>query len=523
MTEDKILVRSEGNWYRCSVFLFGIPHETSVIGTSLNHRFHHQLSSSLMPRPSLDDACTKIIATVGPACETIHQLEELIEAGVDVFRINTAHGNRAQHEIIVSRIREAATKSGFPVGILLDLAGPKIRLGKLHHDPLVCEEGMRISFVTESTDQPTELTSTYERLIEELKPGDRVMLADGTVSLKVERVQADRAECIVTGGGSVRSRQGINLPGVQLSVPALLERDIENAIWAARNQIDFISLSFVRSSDDVRQLKGLLHSHGSKALVIAKIEKPEALEQLEDIVENADGVMVARGDLGVEIDVAKTPAAQKRIIQVCREKMKPVIVATQMLESMHKSTRPTRAEASDVANAILDGADACMLSGETAIGDHPALAVTMMSRIMKCTEQEMMNKPDRTHHITSRVHPITSAVTQAATHVAESIEAKLIVIATRSGNTAWVNSQSRSLIPTVGASESQATLRRMNLLWGIKPLASEHLEDTSIFIDQMCRWGHAHAHLRQNDHIVFVTGTGVVDKAHNLMVVHTVE
>ncbi|MAI30230.1 MAG: pyruvate kinase [Planctomycetaceae bacterium TMED240] len=476
-----------------------------------------------MPRPSLDDACTKIIATVGPACETIHQLEELIEAGVDVFRINTAHGNRAQHEIIVSRIREAATKSGFPVGILLDLAGPKIRLGKLHHDPLVCEEGMRISFVTESTDQPTELTSTYERLIEELKPGDRVMLADGTVSLKVERVQADRAECIVTGGGSVRSRQGINLPGVQLSVPALLERDIENAIWAARNQIDFISLSFVRSSDDVRQLKGLLHSHGSKALVIAKIEKPEALEQLEDIVENADGVMVARGDLGVEIDVAKTPAAQKRIIQVCREKMKPVIVATQMLESMHKSTRPTRAEASDVANAILDGADACMLSGETAIGDHPALAVTMMSRIMKCTEQEMMNKPDRTHHITSRVHPITSAVTQAATHVAESIEAKLIVIATRSGNTAWVNSQSRSLIPTVGASESQATLRRMNLLWGIKPLASEHLEDTSIFIDQMCRWGHAHAHLRQNDHIVFVTGTGVVDKAHNLMVVHTVE
>ncbi|MDA9934907.1 pyruvate kinase, partial [Rubripirellula sp.] len=250
---------------------------------------------------------------------------------------------------------------------------------------------------------------------------------------------------------------------------------------------------------------------------------PEALEHLEDIVENADGIMVARGDLGVEIDVAETPVAQKRIIQVCREKMKPVIVATQMLESMHTSTRPTRAEASDVANAILDGADACMLSGETAIGDHPALAVTMMSRIMKCTEREMMCDPDRNHQQSYRVHPVTSAVTQAATHVAETIEAKLIVIATRSGNTAWVNSQSRSLIPTIGASESQATLRRMNLLWGIKPLASEHLEDTSSFIDQMCRWGHEHTHLRQNDHIVFVTGTGVVDKAHNLMVVHTVE
>ncbi|MDA7873986.1 pyruvate kinase [bacterium] len=476
-----------------------------------------------MPRPSLDDARTKIVATVGPACESVHQLEELIEAGVDVFRINTAHGNREQHEIIVRRIREAATIAGFPVGILLDLAGPKIRLGQLHHDPLICEEGMKLTFVTETTDQPREVTSTYERLIEELQPGDRVMLADGTVSLRVEQVQADRAECVVTGGGSVRSRQGINLPGVQLSVPALLERDVDNAIWAARNEIDFISLSFVRSPDDVRQLKGLLHSHGSNALVIAKIEKPEALEHLEDIVENADGIMVARGDLGVEIDVAKTPVAQKRIIRVCREKMKPVIVATQMLESMHTSTRPTRAEASDVANAILDGADACMLSGETAIGDHPALAVTMMSRIMKCTEQEMMRGPNRNHQISYRVHPITSAVTQAATHVAETIEAKLIVIATRSGNTAWVNSQSRSLIPTVGASESQATLRRMNLLWGIKPLASEHLEDTSRFIDQMCRWGHEHTDLRQNDHIVFVTGTGVVDKAHNLMVVHTVE
>lgn len=476
-----------------------------------------------MSRPSLDDACTKIVATVGPACESTDQLEELIEAGVDIFRINTAHGNREQHEIIVSRIREASTKSGFPVGILLDLAGPKIRLGQLHQDPLICEEGMRVTFVTKSTDEPTEITSTYERLIEELKPGDRVMLADGTVSLRVEQVETGHAECIVTGGGNVRSRQGINLPGVRLSVPALLKRDVENAIWAAQNQIDFISLSFVRSPDDVRQLKGLLHSHGSKALVIAKIEKPEALEQLEDIVENADGIMVARGDLGVEIDVAKTPVAQKRIIQVCRKKMKPVIVATQMLESMHKSTRPTRAEASDIANAILDGADACMLSGETAIGDHPALAVAMMSRIMKCTEKEMMGNPDRTHQMSLRVHPITSAVTQAATHVAESIEAKLIVIATRSGNTAWVNSQSRSLIPTVGASESQATLRRMNLLWGIKPLASKHLENTSSFIDQMCRWGHEHTHLRKNDHIVFVTGSGVVDKAHNLMVVHTVE
>jgi pyruvate kinase len=475
-----------------------------------------------MPRPSLDDACTKIIATVGPACDSIHQLEALIEAGVDIFRINTAHGDRQQHELIVSRIREASNNSGFPVGILLDLAGPKIRLGQLQQDPLVCKEGSTLTFVKEKTNQPTELTSTYEHLIEELKPGDRVMLADGTVSLKVDQVEADRAECVVTAGGSVRSRQGINLPGVQLSVPALLERDIDNAMWAASNQIDFISLSFVRSPHDVQQLKEILQSQGSSALVIAKIEKPEALEQLEDIVENADGVMVARGDLGVEIDVARTPVAQKRIIRVCREKMKPVIVATQMLESMHTSTRPTRAEASDIANAILDGADACMLSGETAIGDHPVLAVTIMSRIMKCTEQEMMSHPTKNNGRGQCVNPITDAVTQAATHLAESIDAKMIVIATVSGNTAWVNSQSRSRIPTVGASESQATLRRMNLLWGIKPLASEHLENTSRFIDEMCNWGHEHIGLRDGDNVVFVTGSGVVDKAHNLMMVHSV-
>ena len=476
-----------------------------------------------MPRPSLDDACTKIVATVGPACSEPHQIEELIEAGVDVFRINTAHGSREQHATVLAHIRNASRKCGFPVGVLLDLAGPKIRLGQLRQDPLVCEQGMTLTFVRKATEQADEVTSTYENLIEELQVGDRVMLADGTVSLSVESIQQDRAECVVTGGGTVRSRQGINLPGVQLSVPALLPRDIDNAIWAAENEIDFISLSFVRSPKDVRQLKTLLQEHKSSALVIAKIEKPEALDQLEEIVEEADGVMVARGDLGVEIDVAKTPVAQKRIIQVCREKMKPVIVATQMLESMHKNTRPTRAEASDIANAILDGADACMLSGETAIGDHPALAVATMSRIMTCTEQEMMRNPHRNHQLNCRVHPITSAVTQAATHVAESIDAKLIVIATRSGNTARVNSQSRSRIPTIGASESLHTLRRMNLLWGIKPLESQHLEDTSTFIDRICRWGRTHTDLKKNDHVVFVTGTGVVDKAHNLMVVHTVD
>ena len=476
-----------------------------------------------MSRPSLDEARTKIVATVGPACDTVDKLAELIDAGVDVFRINTAHGSREQHEQVLANIRAASDKMRFQVAVLLDLAGPKLRLGQLKVDPYICEQGSQVTFVRgEEASDSSELTSTYKKLVDELDVGNRVMLADGTVELKVEEVSEDRAVCRVVSGGQIRSRQGINLPGVKLSVSAMLPRDFDNAQWAAKNGIDLISLSFVRSADDILTLKDLLAKHESNALVIAKIEKPEALENLDSIVEATDGVMVARGDLGVEIDVAETPVAQKRIIRVCKEKMKPVIVATQMLESMHHSSRPTRAEASDVANAILDGTDACMLSGETAIGDHPVKAVKMMNRIMLCTERELEhNIADWT--ITNRVHPITTAVTHAATNIAESIHAKLIVIATKSGGTAWVKSKSRSLVPTLGVSDSVETLRRMNLLWGIKPLAASQLKNTQDFIDEICIWGREHAGLSTGDQIVFVTGTGVVKKAHNQLLVHTVE
>ncbi|TWU26336.1 Pyruvate kinase [Novipirellula galeiformis] len=477
-----------------------------------------------MSRPTLEESCTKIVATVGPACGTVEKLVELIEAGVDVFRINTAHGSRSEHEASLGNIRQASKRCGFDVGVLLDLAGPKMRLGQLVTDPLVCEVGATLSFIRgDSSTEASELTSTYARLIDELAPGDRVMLADGLVALKVEKVTAKRAECRVTAGGIVRSRQGINLPGVKLSVSAMRPKDVDNAIWAAQQGIDFISLSFVRSPEDVQSLKNLLVSYESNAMVIAKIEKPEALDQLEAIVEASDGVMVARGDLGVEIDVAETPVAQKRIIRVCKEKMKPVIVATQMLESMHTSSRPTRAEASDVANAILDGADACMLSGETAIGDHPVKAVEMMNRIMVCTEREMLSHNISERIPNTRVHPITTAVTIAATNIAEAIRAKLIVIGTRSGGTAWVKSKSRSRIPTLGASNSHDTLRRMNLLWGIKPVEASHLDHTPEFIDEICLWGRENAHLQKGDQVVFVTGSGVVEKAHNVVIVHTVE
>ncbi|MGB7326278.1 MAG: pyruvate kinase [Rubripirellula sp.] len=476
-----------------------------------------------MPRPRLNTARTKIVATVGPACSSVEQLAALIDAGVDVFRINTAHGSREEHASVLEKIRTASDQVGCQVAVLLDLAGPKIRLGTLLTDPMECPVDAKFRLIRGNVSEAAdELTCSYETLIDELEPGDQVMLADGAVTLRVDAVSADSADCVVVAEGSIRSRQGINLPGVKLSVSAMLPRDVDNAIWAAKSGIDLVSLSFVRTAEDVLALKRLLAEHGSQALVIAKIEKPEALDQLESIVEATDGVMVARGDLGVEIDVAETPVAQKRIIRVCKQKVKPVIVATQMLESMHHSSRPTRAEVSDVANAILDGADACMLSGETAIGEYPLESVRMMGRIMQATERDWERSGSNNIAGNHRVHPITTAVTVAASQVAESISAKLIVIATRSGNTAWIGSQSRSLIPTLGVSNSTETLRRMNLLWGIKPFYVEKMDDTSGLIDKICQWARDNGGLKKGDHIVFVTGTGVVKKAHNLVVVHTV-
>lgn len=477
-----------------------------------------------MKRPSPQESCTKIVATVGPACNQVESLANLIEAGVDIFRINTAHGNREEHRQTLENIRVASDLRGFPAGVLLDLSGPKLRLGQIVGDSLECEVGMTVHFIRgETTTIREELVSSYAKLIDELSVGDRVLLADGAVTLEVEAIRDDRATCRVTAGGKIRSRQGINLPEVNLSVSSMLAKDVDNAIWGAENDIDLISLSFVRCADDVRMLKSLLQSHESEALVIAKIEKPEALRNLDAIVDIADGVMVARGDLGVEIDVAETAVAQKKIIRVCKEKLKPVIVATQMLESMHHSVRPTRAEVSDVANAILDGADACMLSGETAIGEFPVNAVETMNRIMRCTERELIEHQRSNQFPCNRVHPITSAVTHAATNIAEAIGAKLIVISTRSGNTAWVKSANRSLIPTIAVSDSESTLRRMNLLWGIKPIQSTRFGDTLKFIDEVTRWGRDHAELETGDQVIFVTGTGVLAKAHNEILVHTVE
>ena len=470
-------------------------------------------------------ARTKIVATIGPACRPPEMLAKLVGAGVDVFRLNMAHGTPADHNATILDIRQISESAERPIGILVDLAGPKIRLGQLAQEPLDCHVGDMFRFVrgTESHDAH-DLTSTYESLIDELDINDRVLLADGTVAMLVTRKERDEVYCQVTGPGELRSRQGINLPGVKLSVPAMNDVDRKNAEWAARSGVDFISLSFVRSAVEVRQLKEIVAEQNSRALVISKIEKPEALENLDEIVQASDGIMVARGDLGVEIDVAEMPVEQKRIIDTCVRYKRPVIVATQMLDSMQRASRPTRAEVTDVANAIIDGADACMLSGETAIGKFPRESVEMMNRIMLSSEKLAVRdwKPEASAFEYEGVHPTSSAVVYHAGQIAKDVNAKIVVVATRSGATALAKAKHRDLIPTIAVSDSDETLRRMTLYWGIGPVAGapcQANEDLTDFIDN---WGRRNGFLESGDLVVVVSGTGLLEGAHNLVMVHEV-
>ena len=467
-------------------------------------------------------ARTKIVATVGPACNTPEMLAKLIEAGVSVFRINTAHGNEAQRAEVLANIRQASDMAGRIVAVLVDLAGPKIRLGELFEDPTECEPGEVFRFVPgEETKARDVLTSNYAPLTSELNVGDNVMLADGTVSMTVISKKGAEVHARVVQGGTIRSRQGINLPGVKLCVASLTEADMANALWAAKNDIDFVSLSFVRKPVDVLLLRELLRSHGSSAAVISKIEKPEALEQLTDIVAASDGVMVARGDLGVEIDVAEIAAVQKRIVRECQRLGKPVIVATQMLDSMHHSRRPTRAEATDVANAILDGADACMLSGETAIGEFPIEVVQTMSRIMTATEPLLTSGQYRLIECEATdVHPITAAAVRGGATIAAQLGANLMAVATRGGGTCRLRAKQRDTVLTVGLSDSPSVLRRLALFWGVTPLAGAPVHDGPQLRAYIDDWGRRQGLIKQGDRIVFVTGTNFYPMAQNILVIH---
>jgi pyruvate kinase len=470
-------------------------------------------------------ARTKIIATVGPACEKPQQLADLVRAGVDVFRLNMAHGGPAEQGQRLAAIRRVSQDLGQPIAVLVDLSGPKIRLGSLPGDMIECVAGEEFRFVRSGHAQgPRDLTASYASLVDELAVGDNVMLADGTVSMVVFEKTSDFARARVVQPGVIRSRQGLNLPGAKLSAPAMDESDRANAAWAADKEIDFIGLSFVRHPRDVCELKDLLRSRGSAARVIAKIEKQEALDHLDEIISQADGIMVARGDLGVEIDVARMPIVQKQIVATCQRHQKPVIIATQMLDSMQHSRRPTRAEVTDVANAILDGGDACMLSGETAIGQYPREAVEMMNQVALATEELFRKNTPRPpgEFRAAGLHPITSAVVYGAGHIAAQIDARLIVVASHSGATALALSKQRNFVRTAGISDSPQTLRQMCLLWGVIPLLGVPTSTNQNMLDAVTAWALADGLLARGDHVVLVAGAGLGRGSHNQIAVHQV-
>ena len=470
-------------------------------------------------------ARTKIVATLGPASSDETTLVEMLAAGADVFRLNTAHGEADDIRRQVELIRSVSRRVNRPIGILVDLSGPKIRLGQLHDDGQYCAEAQQFTLVRgEEAKSAEELTSNYESLIDELSEGDRVMLADGTVGMMVVEKTADTATLVTIAPGEIRSRQGINLPGAKLSIQSPTPRDLEFARLAAELEADFVGLSFVRSPEEVRRLRNELDAAGSAAWIIAKIEKPQALDNLEGIIEAADGVMVARGDLGVEIDVARIAAVQKRIIAMCTDFRKPVIVATQMLESMRTSRLPTRAEATDVANAILDGADACMLSGETAIGEHPGEVVEMMNRIAQETEPLLVNNSQRqlTPRPKDTVREITLAMLHGAAAIADQLQAKMLVVASASGATAIARAKQRDPVRTIGVSSHEQTLRQMCLLWGITPLKDARIDTDARLAHSVDAWGKSEGTLAKGDRVVYLSGTGLLDITHDQVIVHEV-
>jgi pyruvate kinase len=456
---------------------------------------------------------TKIVATIGPASRSPEVLRRLIEAGVNVFRLNFSHGTHEEHSAVLADIRSLSAAMGRHVAVLQDLCGPKVRLGPIPGDVVDCRLGEEFTLVVERTsDNPRELTCTYRELPSDLKPGESVLFADGTVAMTVVDAVPARAQLRVTLPGRLRSRQGLNLPGSNLAVKSLTEKDLADLDWTARHarDVQYVGLSFVRSGADVEWLRRELAARQCPARVIVKIEKPQAVRDLDAIIAATHGVMVARGDLGVEMDVHRVPAIQKRIIELCNRTHRPVITATQMLNSMEHSSRPTRAEASDVFNAVVDGTDAVMLSGETAIGEYPVETVVTMRQI--CAEAESFlesrGRPSsiQAASLSGFVQSITEAAVDAAYLVTERLNAPVLAVATESGRTALALSNRRPTATILAVTRTEEIARVLAVCWGVTPLV---LPDAASAADQLSfaiEWAKAHKLVQPGQHVVLLRG-----------------
>lgn len=425
----------------------------------------------------------KIVCTMGPAVESPEKAAELIAAGMNVARLNLSHGGYDEHQNRLNLIRKAAADAGRPVAILVDLQGPKIRLGRFENGPHELKRGDTFTITTDEISGTKErVGTTYKGLTGDCKKGDRILIDDGKVTVEVLEVKGSDVITTVIEPGPVSNNKGINLPGVAVSVPAMSEKDIDDLRWGLKAGADFIALSFVRSAKDIEDVHRIMDEVGIRLPVIAKIEKPQAVENLEEIVQAFDGIMVARGDLGVEMPIEDIPLVQKRCVILAREYAKPVIVATQMLDSMITNSRPTRAEATDCANAVLDGADALMLSGETSVGAFAIEAVQTMARIIEKTEQEALHLIPTLQH-----NPKTKggAITKAATEVGLTIGAKVLAAFTKTGDSARRMARLRSPIPILALTPDAATFNQMSLTWGVEPLLTPLVTTTDEMVKQV--------------------------------------
>lgn len=460
----------------------------------------------------------KIVATFGPATASFENAKAVIEAGVDVARMNLSHGSYEVHEGVYATIRKAAEEANKPVGILVDLQGPKIRLGKFAEEKVQLNEGDVFKITIEDVPGTKEICSTtYKGLPGDVKPGDQLLIDDGKIGLRATAVDKTTVTTVVEVGGPVSNSKGINLPGVAVNVPALSKKDEEDLRWALKLGADMIALSFVRNAKDIVRVHEIMAEEGRFIPTIAKIEKPQAVAALEEIIDAFDGVMVARGDLGVELPLEQVPLVQKRAVELSRRWAKPVIVATQMLETMISSPRPTRAEASDVANAVLDGADALMLSGETSVGEFPVEVVKTMAKIIESTEE---NGLERIPALGTKPHTHSGAVVLAALEIAELLGSKYVCVFTESGDTLRRVSRLRSRVPILAFTPSETVRRRLSLVWGAKTFIVDKVKHTDDMIKQVDELMLANGQCRVGDEVVIVAGSppGIPGSTNSLRV-----
>lgn len=465
---------------------------------------------------------TKIVCTLGPASSDLDTIRQLIRAGMDVARLNFSHGTQDDHLRMINLVREAGDAEGQEVAILQDLQGPKIRIGVVQNDNVILNRGDRVILTPEKLAESTasRVHVNYDTLAEDVDMNGRILIDDGHIELEIVEINGRDVVTEVVVGGPLRSRKGVNLPNIRTSTPSLTEKDLKDLDFGLEHGVDIIALSFVRDPQDVRSLVKRVRDAGSRVTILSKIEKPEAVRSFDDVLIESDGIMVARGDLGIEMPIAQVPSAQKSIIRKCLASAKPVITATQMLESMIENSRPTRAEASDVANAVLDGSDAVMLSGETAMGRHPVRVVEVMSRIIEEAEKdwEYQSRPQFRPPRSNDSEAITAAVSYTAFELAEQIGAAAIACLTATGNTARSVARHRPSMPVYAFTDDERVVRQLKLVWGTTGFAIPFQKDTDEGVKLVHKMLSESGLVRPGEYIVVMAGMPLPAKGRTNMV-----